>query len=399
MSHLLSTTATLLILLAAACPGHASPLGPSGMNTVFPFPPGFNWGDYCRTMSEVIVKARGLGHDPQSEKILAANRPFELKPADGPPYRRGIVMIHGLTDSPYMMKPLGRYFQKKGFLVRGLLLPGHGTLPGDLTTVRLEEWEKALAWAVARTAPLVDELYLCGFSTGGGLACAYALSHPGEVRAMFLISPALRIKTFWAWAALPLSKIKKYLIVRENLDYARYESFSLNGAGQVWRLTRKIGNLAEKGGKTPPVFLVVSADDTVIDPGYALEFFSERFTDPRSRAIVYSNRKTETGDHRITTVAAAFPADRIVDYSHLAPPMPPDDPHYGRNGDYRNCYHYLRSAERRQCREGKANLRGEVSAANLKKGVLERLTYNPRYGEMLAEFDRFLAGPEKGTRP
>ena len=393
-SGLVAFLCVLFLTVAAAA---ASPrLGPSGMNSGFPFSPETTWDEYSRAMAAVIVKSRKLGRGPGAAKVLAANRPFEFRPSSPPPYRRGIVMVHGLTDSPYIMRPLGRYFQKKGFLVRGLLLPGHGTLPGDLTRVRLEAWEKALAWAVARTAARVDSLYLCGFSTGGGLVCEYALAHPGRVRALFLLSPALEIRSFWAWAALPLSWIKKYLIVRENLDYARYETFALNGAGQVWRLTRKIKRLAaQKRPPAPPAFLVVSGVDTVIDPGYALDFFSNHLTDPRSRAIVYTDHPSGRSDPRIKAVPAAFPPDRIIDYSHLAPPMPPDDPHYGRNGDYRNCYHYPTGPQRRQCREGTGNLRGEVSSANLRKGVVERLTYNPRFAEMLKDFDEFLNEVER----
>lgn len=392
MSVLLAVAAVFTL---AACRPADPALESSGMNSGFPFSRDTTWAAYSRAMTRAIAESRGLGSDPYSRKVLEANRPFELRPAGPPPYRRGIILVHGLTDSPYIMRPLGRHFHERGFLVRGLLLPGHGTRPGDLTTVSLEAWERALAWSVARTAPLVDELYLCGFSTGGGLVCAYALAHPGETKAMLLISPALRIKSFWAFAALPLSLVKKYLIVRDNLDYARYESFALNGAGQVWRLTREIGELGEQAKDAPPAFLVVSGDDAVIDPDYAVDFFSRHLTDPRGRAIVYTDRGHGFRDPRVKTVAAAVPAERIVDYSHLAPPMDPDDPHYGRNGDYRNCYHYPASESRRRCREGKADIRGEVSPANLRKGVVERLTYNPRFREMLADIDAFLERVEK----
>ncbi len=371
-------------------------LVPSGLNSTFPFAADVSFADYCRRMSTVIVRARGLENSPEREKILATNQPYELRPDHGPPYEHGIVLIHGLSDSPYILKPLARHFRDRGFLVRGILLPGHGTVPGDLTTVDAAAWKQALSWAVNRTRPRVEKLHLCGFSTGGALAAAHAFTHPDEISAMILISPALKIKTALAFAALPLSKVKNWLMVREDLDYARYESFALNGAAQVWRLGHEIKALTGDKKINTPTFMVVSGSDTVIDPAFALDFFSRRLTNPANRAIVYDNRGEKPEDSRIKMVTAAWAREGIIDYSHLSPPMPPDDPHYGRNGDYRNCYHYLRRKKRRECREGRENIQGEISLTNLGKGTIQRLTYNPGYAAMVAAIDRFIqAGGEQ----
>jgi len=379
--------AGLLVVVAA----WAGLLEPSGLNSRFPFSDQTSFKQYCRKMAKVIVQARKLGPGPGDQTVLAANRPYELTPKGRPPYRRGIIILHGLTDSPYILKPLARHFHEQGFLVRGLLLPGHGTVPGDLREVDYQAWEKAVAWAVKRTRPKVKELFLCGFSTGGALAVEYAVSHPEEIRAMVLISPALKIKSALAWATVPLKQLKKWLTVRENLDYARYESFAMNAAGEVWRLSGKVRNMAEGKELAAPSFMVVSGSDQVIDADYALSFFSRHLTNPLSRAISYDDHRPPPADRRIIITPAAVADEKILDYSHLSPPMPPDDPHYGRNGDYRTCYHYLRSSKRRECREGRGNFKGAVSLSNLWKGTLERLSYNPRYDEMIARLDTFLA--------
>src|SRR4051794_18908145 len=70
---------------------------------------------------------------------IAANSPFEWKPTRGE-QKQGILLIHGLFDSPFMMRDIARHFLSRGFLVRTILLPGHGTVPGDLLNIERSEW-------------------------------------------------------------------------------------------------------------------------------------------------------------------------------------------------------------------------------------------------------------------
>jgi len=108
----------------------------------------------------------------EMEKIIAGNSPFELYPAGNfqkgrdKPYRRGVLLTHGLSDSPYHMRHLAAFFQRQGFCVMAVLLPGHGTQPGDLLDVRWQEWAKAVDYGADRLAAEADELYLAGFSAG-----------------------------------------------------------------------------------------------------------------------------------------------------------------------------------------------------------------------------------------
>ena len=48
--------------------------------------------------------------------------PFELSGADD----HGVLLIHGLTDSPYSLRRVGQILYERGFYVLGLRLPGHG---------------------------------------------------------------------------------------------------------------------------------------------------------------------------------------------------------------------------------------------------------------------------------
>ena len=66
-----------------------------------------------------------------------ANRSFVLMPAGKP--RGAVVLLHGLTDSPYSVRHLAENYQQHGFVAVVPRLPGHGTAPGALTDV---DWER-----------------------------------------------------------------------------------------------------------------------------------------------------------------------------------------------------------------------------------------------------------------
>ncbi len=141
----------------------------------------------------------------EPEKVIEGNMPFALKPrvADGTskPYLRGILLTHGLTDSPYFMRHLANYFAGQGFLVLAILLPGHGTQPGDLLDVEWREWAKAVAYGTECVAREVDEVYLGGLSTGATLSLYQSLKDT-RVRGLFLFSPALKITSRAVYAKM-----------------------------------------------------------------------------------------------------------------------------------------------------------------------------------------------------
>jgi hypothetical protein len=68
------------------------------------------------------------------------NRSYELVPKE---IKGGILLIHGLTDSPYSMKHLAQTFYKKGFYVLALRMPGHGTVPSSLADATWKDWRLA----------------------------------------------------------------------------------------------------------------------------------------------------------------------------------------------------------------------------------------------------------------
>ena len=90
-----------------------------------------------------------------------------LEPAGAPV--GAVVLLHGLTDSPYSLRHIARRYRELGY-VAVAIIPAHGTVPGALTQVDWEDWSEATRLAVREARRRVGPsrpLHLIGFSNGG----------------------------------------------------------------------------------------------------------------------------------------------------------------------------------------------------------------------------------------
>src|SRR6476660_579771 len=181
------------------------------------------------------------------------NRSFVLEPKDAPV--GAVVLLHGLTDSPYSQRHIAQSYRDHGFVAIVIRLPGHGTVPAGLTDVEWEDWVAATRLAVRearrRVAPSAP-LHLVGFSNGGALAVKYALdaiSDPqlAQPDRVVLISPMIGITRFARFAGLaglpallPAFAEAAWLGVLPEFNPFKYNSFPVNGAVQSYRLTQVI---------------------------------------------------------------------------------------------------------------------------------------------------------------
>ena len=78
--------------------------------------------------------------------------------------RGGILLLHGLTDSPYSLRALGTTLHELGYHVVGLRLPGHGTAPSGLKHIHWQDMAAAVRLAVAHLASKVGKkpIHLAG---------------------------------------------------------------------------------------------------------------------------------------------------------------------------------------------------------------------------------------------
>lgn len=356
----------------------------------------------------MIAKARAATAGGNLEKIVEGNAPFELMPAAGYPagqartYKRGVLLTHGLTDSPYFLRPLAAFFQECGFRVMVMLLPGNGTQPGDLLDVSWHDWLKAVIYGTDRLAEEADDVYLAGFSAGGALSICHGL-RDSRVKGLFLFAPALRISPQAKWANMhkPYSWMMptaKWINIRPDRDIYKYESFPKNAAAQMYTLTQEASKQFLLHRPNIPVFTAASADDATVDPSAILEFMMH-VPHPSSRLVLYTSdvnkHARDFPEDKVELVNSYLPEQRILSSAHTAILLPPDDPHYGEKGEYSNCAHYYPDDMEKYTAcisHPEAVLQGEVTEANLKTGTMRRLMYNPNFAALKVSMKKFMDG-------
>ena len=241
------------------------------------------------------------------------NRTFELT-ADAP--RAGVLMLHGLSDSPYSMRSLAESLHDAGFHVIGLRIPGHGTAPSGLTRTTWEDMAAAVELAARHLKQQVGDrsIYLVGYSNGGALALHYALSAledpdlpaPGRI---VLMSPEIGISRMAGLAAwqerlgrlLGLEKLA-WNSIKLEYDPYKYQSFALNAGKQAYRLTGEIrGRVRRLAGtgdleRMPPILAFQSAvDATVSAPALVSDLFDPLPRGGHELVLFDINRVVEIG--------------------------------------------------------------------------------------------------------
>ncbi len=125
------------------------------------------------------------------------NRSFELSTDTAV---AGVLLLHGMSDSPYSLHNMGTRLHEEGAHVVGLRIPGHGTAPSGLVHVRWQDMVAAVKLAVQHLHNQVGDkpVYIVGYSNGGALALHYTLSVIEDptlppIKKLVLISPEIGV--------------------------------------------------------------------------------------------------------------------------------------------------------------------------------------------------------------
>ncbi|GGQ21323.1 alpha/beta hydrolase [Shewanella litoralis] len=175
------------------------------------------------------------------------NRSFEWQNSQA---EFGLLLIHGMSDSPYVMSHIAQHYQHQAHIV-GLRLPGHGTVPSGLTDITWPDLAGAVSLAAAHLATKLPgkPIYVAGFSTGAALALNHELENinlnkPTDFAGMIFLSPAIGLAPIAAgayWQAKlgrALGQDKLYWnSIQAEYDPFRYQSFAVNAGDVVYRLT------------------------------------------------------------------------------------------------------------------------------------------------------------------
>jgi len=366
------------------------------------------------------------------------NRSWELSIEDP---KAGVVLLHGMSDSPYSLRTEGERLHEAGAWVVGLRVPGHGTAPSGLLRTTWEDMAAAVRLAVEHVAAKVGSrpVYIVGFSHGAALAVHYALesiddnSRP-RVSGLVLLSPAIgisRLAAFASWQerigrVLGLQKLAWNAVLPE-FDPFKYQSFTVNAAVQTWRLTGEIGELMETKNLDgmPPVLAFQSIVDATVSTSAVISALFQRLPDRGHELVIYDVNRTrelehllkndprpeliallKSGNPHFTLTGVVNESDtsrravvrrrrpqsveveetrlgedwprHIFSLSHVAIPFGPSDPLYGPGT----------GEEEPLIQIGELSLRGERGTISISASEMLRQRWNPFHGWQL---DRIVA--------
>lgn len=240
------------------------------------------------------------------------NRTFELTPGE---IRGGVLLVHGLTDSPYSLRHVGRTFQEQGFYALALRMPGHGTVPAALTATDWEDWQAAVRLGVRHVRSRIGHgkpLVLVGYSNGAALVIEHslaALEREDLPRAdgIVLLSPMIGVHRLAALARISgtlgalryFEKSRWQDVLPEYLPF-KYNSFPLHAAAQSHRLTSTVQaglrRAADSGrlAGLPPVLTFQSLVDSTVSTQALLDKLYALLPANGSELVLFDLNRTAT---------------------------------------------------------------------------------------------------------
>jgi alpha-beta hydrolase superfamily lysophospholipase len=373
--------------------------------------------------------SRGSLADP-AQRQPNWNRSFEL---GGESPRSGILLLHGMSDSPYSLRALGETLQQHGYLVVGLRMPGHGTLPSGLLELQWRDMAAVVRVGMRYLAQRVTgkPIHIIGYSTGAALALEYALAAgrdsalPTPAR-LVLISPAIGVSPAAALAKwsrrlsqLPGLHSLAWLDIQPEFDPYKYNSFTTNAAEQVYDLTQTVatGIASDTRAALPPILILKSTVDATVSNDAVVDRLLLELSPGRHELVVFDINRFAANTSLLQNDPGPFTARLIADQnlpfaltlvtnknahsrkviayskapyaagasraeplekdwplgvfslSHVALPFPPDDPLYGAQRPTGNKQLFL----------GQQALQGERGVLKIPGDFLLRLRHNPFY--------------------
>ena len=283
---------------------------------------------FAQLEREVYAHTPGAGRSPINRYARGSlsdpgrwspnwNRSFELST---PTPKAGVLLLHGMSDSPYSLRALGQKLNAAGALVVGLRLPGHGTAPSGLIEVTWRDMAAAEGLAMRHLAQKTNNrpLYIVGYSNGAALGVHYALqtledpSLP-KVAGLTLLSPAIGVSPAAAlavWQArighlLGLDQLAWTGVLPE-YDPFKYGSFAVNAGDLVYRLTAEIQERLTALGKAgrlagfPPVLAFASVVDATVSTQALVEGLFQRLPGGGHELVLFDINRVAEMDPLLT---------------------------------------------------------------------------------------------------
>jgi esterase/lipase/1-acyl-sn-glycerol-3-phosphate acyltransferase len=140
---------------------------------------------------EVFERDYADAYDPTHSKARELGEPYFLNGRRG---TVGVMLCHGYLASPEQVRPLAEHLHARGCSVYAVRLPGHGTAPEQLASVRWQDWLESAGRGLALVRQHSSKVVVGGFSLGGSLALLLAARYREGISGVFSINAPLRLR-------------------------------------------------------------------------------------------------------------------------------------------------------------------------------------------------------------
>ena len=180
-----------------------------------------------------------------------------------------VLCLHGLTGTPYEVRPPAEALAAAGFYCEGPLLPGHGTTPAELARTRHAEWTSAALAAHDALAARHARVYVVGLSMGGLLALALGEHRPvcGLVAMAVPLELGFVVRRGVPWLRHVVRHLPKTPAINDpeaRLRHPGYDRMPLAAVHQMLRLAAEVR--AGLPRVAAPVALIFSRIDPTVPP-------------------------------------------------------------------------------------------------------------------------------------
>jgi len=274
----------------------------------------------------------------RTDAAAELNLPFERSASKQTPYRGKFLLIHGLNDSPFIWRDAADALSERGFDVRAILLPGHGSTPEAQLSMSYKRWIKASRRHMQLFRENGKPFYLGGFSMGGVIATLLA-AESDPIDGLLLFSPAYKsiLNSRLRWAGI-YSKFKPWVfggMIRED-NPVKYNSIPINAGSQYYKTTQQLKRQWPRKALDIPTLAVASANDSVVDIPHLIKSFGKGFSG-KKHLIIYSNEKDQPAIDAVEYRTSAYPELRVLNQSHQSVLVAPDNSLYGTDGQVLVC--------------------------------------------------------------
>ena len=205
---------------------------------------------------------------PGSDAVSVDVSPFDL---GEPGAATGALCLHGLTGTPYEVRPLGEALAAAGVHAVGPTLPGHDGTPAELAKLPYAAWTESVRVDLRALRDRHERGLVVGLSLGGLLALWLAAEE--RVDGLVVVGTPLRLPRAARWLTPVLKYALPFLRKRGGSDIQdpearrRHPSYPVMPLASVHQLIRLQGLVEEALPRvTAPILVAHGLHDRTANP-------------------------------------------------------------------------------------------------------------------------------------